>query len=225
MHSNCACPQRGKWGPHKEYDFQISKQNQHPDYSPTGNEAVQEGTLSEAPKIGIFSQFLIYSESLSLILIYHFLITPMDASASPHSPNHNFFIWVHSLQHFIILYSVPPPAPQHPASSLYPFVSAELVVTLPSTPRESLARCILFESILSLKKKNGESTHWLALEDSSFFLRFINFYLMCMGVSPACLSVQHLRVWSQQRSEERDGSPRTEITDGFWKSNSGPLWE
>lgn len=44
----------GRIGAHKEYDFQISKWNQQPDTSPTGKEAVQKETLSEASKIVIF---------------------------------------------------------------------------------------------------------------------------------------------------------------------------
>lgn len=48
----------------------------------------------------------------------------------------------------------------------------------------------------------------------NYFLRFIYFNVICVGVLPACVSGHHLRLWFLLRQEEGIGSSRTAVLDG-----------
>ena len=55
---------------------------------------------------------------------------------------------------------------------------------------------------------------------------------MCMGVLPACMSVNHLHAWDPRRPEDDIRSPETGVIGGCkllpygcWELNLGPLEE
>jgi hypothetical protein len=83
----------------------------------------------------------------------------------------------------------------------------------------------------SLEEQSVLLTTKPSLQPSCFFSTSFYFYLMCISILPASLSVHHMCAWCPGRSEEGIGFPRTGVTDshellcGSWELSLAPLEE